>query len=299
MFSPDNWYVIGDAACIFDAFYSLGTTMIVSAIDNVTEIIRAKLAGEANAETKRSAYNEFSLTFTRCVNIFMRDHAKQLGSASVMSWRIYFENMFWFGMLIPLHLGKWHLDLEFIPEFVKTFRTTLTELLDDVHEQFNQLAAQGTNIGLMDCYRSDQLLWNYHPPKRFDHSLENAKYEPRQCNVFASMKNTFFYMAIWYAKLQWKVGGLFGLLVPRHLHHFFQLLASAGYVALGELIYRYKVKDVPDNSQVAKMREEFKSYRYRAKLQPWTKDVAELPLTGEAVSSAQELASHQALARSV
>ncbi|MFM6407148.1 MAG: tryptophan halogenase, partial [Microcystis sp.] len=36
LYSPDNWYVIGDSACIFDAFYSLGSTMIVSAIDSIT-----------------------------------------------------------------------------------------------------------------------------------------------------------------------------------------------------------------------------------------------------------------------
>jgi hypothetical protein len=44
--------VIGDSACIFDAFYSLGSTMIVSAIDSITEIIRAELAGEVNAAEK-------------------------------------------------------------------------------------------------------------------------------------------------------------------------------------------------------------------------------------------------------
>jgi hypothetical protein len=50
LFSPDNWYVIGDAAHIFDAFYSYGTTMIAFEVESVTEIIRAKLAEEAAAE---------------------------------------------------------------------------------------------------------------------------------------------------------------------------------------------------------------------------------------------------------
>lgn len=272
MFSEDNWYVIGDSACIFDAFYSLGTTMVVSAIQNVTEIVRAKLAGEADAEQKRSAYNEFNLTFTDCVNVFMRGHTKQLGNASIMSWRIYFENMFWFGILVPLHIGKWHLDPKFIDQFIKTFQTTIISLLNDVHEQFDKLAEQEVNIGLMDCYRADQLVWDYHTPKRFDHTLEDARYEPGKSNIYVSMKNTFFYMAIWYFKLQWKVGGLFSVLKPMHIYHCFKLLLSAAYIAIGEQLYKARNKNISGNTEVERMREEFKDYSYKSELRQWNKD---------------------------
>ncbi|MGV2390116.1 MAG UNVERIFIED_CONTAM: hypothetical protein LVR29_23280 [Microcystis novacekii LVE1205-3] len=54
MFSADNWYVIGDAACIFNPFYSLGTSMISYQIECTTEIIRSKLAGEAIRREKTS-----------------------------------------------------------------------------------------------------------------------------------------------------------------------------------------------------------------------------------------------------
>jgi hypothetical protein len=290
MFSPDNWYVIGDAACIFDAFYSLGTSVTSLAMESVTEIVRTKLAGEANAETKRSAYNEFNVTFARVYNILMRHHAKHLGNASVMSWRIYFENMFWFGMLVPLYVGKWHLDLGFIALFLRSCRTILFELLDDVQEQFSQIVEKGINIGLMNCYRSDQLLWGYHPPTHFDDFIENAKYEPQRCNVFANMKYTFFYMTVWYAKLRWKASNLPGVLAPRSLYSIFSLLTSAVALSFIDLFYRFRSRGLPSNSQVAKMRQEFKSYQYRPELQPWTK---------EDVPNEQDLADHQVLARSL
>ncbi|NEP19934.1 MAG: tryptophan halogenase, partial [Leptolyngbya sp. SIO4C1] len=112
LFSTDNWYVIGDAAQIFDAFYSYGTTMVAFAVESVTEIIRAKLAGEADAEAKRAAYNAFNLAYGRSVNCLYRGHSGQLGHASIMSWRIYFEYMWWFGVHIPMYVGKWHLDYQ-------------------------------------------------------------------------------------------------------------------------------------------------------------------------------------------
>ena len=279
MFSPDNWYVIGDAAYIFDAFYSYGTTTVAFAIESVTEIIRAQLAGEADVEKKRTAYNQFNLGLARSVNGLYRSHSKQLGHASVMSWRIYFEYMWWFGVQVPMYIGKWHLDLTFIPIFLKTLNSNTDGLFAELYEQFNQLVERGANIGLMDCYRADQLIGGYHTLKHFDNFLENTKFEPRRCNVFAGLKHTCFYVALWYAMFQWKGFGLAGVLAPRHIYHFCRLLALSGQGALGELIYRLKTRGLPDNSQIEKMRQEFKSYRYQGKLQPWTQVTAKLPLS--------------------
>ena len=270
MFSPDNWYVLGDSACIFDAFYSLGTSMIAIAIESITEIIRAKLAGEADAEQKRTAYNEFNLTFINSVNTFVSDHAKQLGHASVMSWRIYFEYMWWFGILVPMYIGKWHLDLNFLREFVGPYRGFLKGIFPDVYQQFNQLVDRGANLGLMDAVRADQLIGDYYTFKHFEDFLENAKFEPQRCNIFTSMKHTFFYVAVWYAMFQWKGFGLRGLLKPRHLRHFFHLLLQSGISAMGELRHKFQTNGLPDNSEIEQMRQEFKSYQYQPQVQPWS-----------------------------
>jgi flavin-dependent dehydrogenase len=288
MFSPDNWYVIGDAAYIFDAFYSYGSTTIALSIEAVTEIIRAKLAGEADVETKRTAYNEFNLAYARSVNCLYRGHAKQLGHASVMSWRIYFEYMWWFGVQVPMYVGKWHLNLEFIPIYLKTLNGNVDGLFADLCKQFEELVERDRNIGLLDCYRGDQLINGYHTLKHFDDFLENTKFEPLRCNVFAGLKYTCFYAAIWYAMFQWKGFGLAGILKPRNIYHFCRLLVLSLQAAIGELVYKFKTRNLSVNTEIEQMREEFKSYQPKPQLQPW--------LNPKPISSQNEVVKDKTLA---
>ncbi|MCC5623982.1 NAD(P)/FAD-dependent oxidoreductase, partial [Nostoc sp. CHAB 5715] len=265
MLSKDNWYVIGDAAAMFDAFYSTGLSLIAFTIETVTEVIRAKLAGEEDAEEKRSLYNEFNLRNIRNTNRLYYHHAKQLGHASIMSHRIYLEYMHWFGIVLPMYAGKWHLDLKFLSAFVK-IAPLQTKLIIDIYDQLSQLVDLDSNIGLMDCYQTK--LGSYYPLKELDGFLENARFEPRRNNIYGSMKSTYFHLALWYAKLRWKGFGPLGLLNLRHLYRFCQLLLLSGRLALIEAIYKFKTKHLPANSQIAQMHQEFKSYRYRPELQP-------------------------------
>ncbi|WP_013334441.1 NAD(P)/FAD-dependent oxidoreductase [Gloeothece verrucosa] len=270
MFSPDNWYVIGDAAYILDAFYSYGSSTIAIAVESVTEIIRAKLAQEPDAEQKRAAYNDFNLSFAHSVNTLYRGHDNQLGNASVMSWRVYFEYMWWFGLQVPMYIGKWHLDLTYIPIFLKALNGSIDSLMLDLCKQFNQLAEEKANIGLMDFYRTEQFIWQYYPLKHYDDFVENAKYEPRRCNVFAGLKSTCFYAAIWYITFQVKAFGLKKLFTLKNLKHVVKLLALSLQGAIGELIYKSKIRGLPSNSEIEQMRQDFKTYRYQPQLQPWT-----------------------------
>lgn len=272
MFSPDNWYLVGDSSHMFDAFYSYGTTMIAFAVEGITEIIRAKLAGEADAEAKRAAYNDFNLAYARTVNCLYRGHAQQLGHASVMSWRIYFEYMWWFGVHIPTYIGKWHLDLNFIPRYVKIANSNVDGIFADLCKQFNQLVEQGANIGFMDVYRADQLVGKYGTLTHFDNFLENTKFEPRRSNVFASMKYTYFYIAIWYVMFQWKGFGIRGLLDPTHWFYFLRMLSLSAKAIVGEFIYKSKTKGLPDNSEIERVREEFKGYRYQPERHSWLRE---------------------------
>lgn len=272
VFSKDNWYVIGDAAYIFDAFYSMGTTMTSLAIEATTEIIRAKFANEADVEVKRTAYNDFNIAFARNVNFLMYEHCKQLGNASVMSWRIYSDYMSWFGILIPMYIGKWHLDLKFAKKFIQDSRSEINGYNRHVYNLLNEVVKKGKNIGLMDCYRADQLILGYHTPKHFDNFLENAKYETARCNVFAGMKYTFFFQAIWYTIFRWKAFGLVGVLAPKYFYYFFQRLIKSAKAAVAEMVYQHQIKKLPINSKVERMRQEFNAtYQYRAELQPWSK----------------------------
>jgi hypothetical protein len=177
--------------------------------------------------------------------------------------------MWWFGVQVPMYVGKWHLDLTYIPIFLKTLNSNIDGLFADLNEQFTELADKDVNIGLMDCYRGDQLFKGYHTLKHFDDFLENTKFEPRRCNVFAGLKATCFYAALWYALFQWKGFGIQGCLHPHHIYHFLRLLGLSGQATIGELIYKFKTKGLPANSEIEAMRQEFKTYQYQPKLQPW------------------------------
>ncbi|MEH1775577.1 NAD(P)/FAD-dependent oxidoreductase [Nostoc sp.] len=267
--SKDNWYVIGDAAAIFDPFYSMGMTMMSFEIDTITEVIRAKLAGEPDAEKKRAVYNGFNLGMIDRNNLLVSHHPEHLGNASIMSHRMFIENMWWFGMMIPLYVGKWHLDLKFLAKIKQPGRVYITEILTAVYQQLTELAEKNANIGFMYTHRADELPFNYIMSRDFDEYIHLTKYEPQRANVFVSMQYTHFFVAIWYLKFLWKGFGLKGLLAPQNLKHIFALLKASALAGWDNWIFKLKTKGVPDNSITAKAREDFKSYQHQPDLQPW------------------------------
>ena len=266
--SEDNWYVIGDAAGMLDPFYSTGMTWTAFTIETVTEVVRAKLSGEKDAEEKRSAYNQFNLKNLRNANRLYYQHSKQIGNASVMSHRIYLELMHWFGIVVPMYAGKWHLSTKFISAFTKS-HALQTKIIIGIYDRLSQLVDLDSNIGLINCYRANQLLGSYFPLKEFDGFLDSSKFEPQRNNFFGSIKTTYFYLAIWYARLHLKAFGLSGLFNPKQLYRFCQLMFFSSRFAIAELVYKYKTKNKPYNSEIAQMDEEFKTYRYQPQLQPW------------------------------
>jgi len=270
MFSKDNWYVLGDAAYVLDGFYSYGTTTVALAVEGITEIIRSQRAGEADVEEKRQIYNDFNLAYSRGINLLIREHDKQLGHASVMSWRVYFEFMWWFSVHIPMYIGKWHLDKRFARKFVGIIQGNIDSFFPDVYQQFNQLVERGSNIGIMDCYRADQLLGTYSPLKHHDDFLINTKLEPRRCNVFAGMKYGYLYIALWYIKFQWKAFRFRSMASPKRIGFLLRLLKLSLSAAVAEKIYHRKMRGIPKNTAIDAMRRDFnKNYRYKAVLQPW------------------------------
>ena len=270
--SEDNWYVLGDAAHMFDPFYSPGLTLSALAIESVTKIIYAKLEGEPDVEKMQAFYNRFLITNARTYNQIYQRHDKHLGNASVMSWRIYMENMFWFGILVPMYIGKWFLDSDFISQYQKIANFIFfgkNSIFTEFYDIFDKLLEKNTNIGIVDYTRADQLPWNYAPTKNFDRFLDNTKFEPLRCNVFAGMKATFFFVIVYYLKLRFKGFGLLGILNPRCIFRVLQLFGLYIYVAMGEQIYLFKTRNLADNTFIEQMREEFKNYQYEPKLRPW------------------------------
>lgn len=272
--SADNWYVLGDAAQMYDPFYSPGMTLTALGIESTTECIRSKLAQEADAQEKQLAFDQFLVTNSRTYNQIYQKHDRHLGNASVMSWRIYMENMFWFGILVPMYIGKWFLDVDFIGQYKQIADYIFfgpNSIFTEFYQIFDKLVERGVNIGLIDYTRTDQLPWGYSPSKGLnaDRFLENTKFEPLRCNVFSGMKITFFFLVLYYLKLRFKGFGLLGVLAPRCIIRVCQLLILYVYIAIGERIHRFKTRNAPDNTFIADMREEFKDYQYQPELQPW------------------------------
>jgi len=271
IYSKDNWYVIGDAAAMFDAFYSMGMTMMSFQIEGVTEIIRAHLADEANVEKKRAVYNNFALSMITRNNHLVSHHEKHLGNASIMSWRMFLENMWWFGVLIPMFIGKWHLDLPFLHKFGKLGRgAVVAETLEAAYELFDELAEKKhSNLGFMYTHRTDELPFGYLITKDVSNYIGLSKYEAKSCNIYSEMRNTCFFAALWYIKFLWKGFGVQGLLTPKNIKRVWRLLQVSAQSSVDELIYWYQTRNIPTNSLVAKQREEFKTYEQRIELQPW------------------------------
>ena len=272
MISQDNWYVLGDAAHMLDPFYSPGMTLTSLAIESSTAAIQAKLNGDADAEEKQEYFNRFLVTNTNTYNCIYQKHEKHLSSASAMSWRTYLEDMLWFGVLVPMAVGKWFLDFEFIAQYEtisKFLYLNKNSMFEDIYNVLDEVADRNLNIGLMDFTRNDQLVGNYGPLQFFDDYLKRTKFEPLRCNVYAGIKGTFLYFILAYVILRFKAFGVLGVLSPKCIFRVIQLLGLAAYSAIGEQIYLFKTRNQPENTAIQELRDEFKTYNHRPQLVPW------------------------------
>ena len=265
-FSTDNWSVIGDAAFIFDAFYSLGTSGIAFQIECATELIRMQLQGDAELEARREDYNDFNLWFMKTVVNTYRDHEKQLGNASVMSWRIYYEYILWYGTQVPMYAGKWHLH----PGFIRLLcRFNNLSFSAAIYGELNQLIDRNANLGFMDCHRADQLLGNFTTWRPTDDYLENSKFAPQHLNIYRATARTFRRVCIWYAKFRWKGFGLWGLLSPRFQIRWWGLFLQSWAMTVLACLHALRHRGRKKNAKVAAMRDAFTDYRHQAQLVPW------------------------------
>ena len=273
MISKDQWYVIGEAANMYDPFYSTGLVLAAHNIELVTEVIRAKEAGESDAEEKREAYDGFILKASRIYNHVYQDHPQHLGDANAMSWRIYMESIFWFGVLVPMFTGKWHHQLDFIKQFHRIsdfFFLKNDSVISSFYQELTRAQKSGKTLGMLNYTRTNQLAFGYNPLRIWDDFRQNSKYEPRRLNVLLGIRNSIFFLMLLYAKLRIKNSGIFGLFQPRTVKHMLSLAGWTVYAAMGEIAHRIEVRNRPGNSKFAMQEEDFrKNYRYERRLVEW------------------------------
>ena len=193
-----------------------------------------------------------------------------------MSWRTYTEDMLWFGILVPMYIGKWFLDFDFISQYQRMANFIFlgkNSVMSDFYRLLDQVVERKLNVGFMDFTRNDQLLFGYGPVQFFDDYLKNTKFEPLHCNVFKGIKGTFFFLIIMFLKLRFKAFGILGAISPRSIFRTIQLLALYLYAAIGEQIYLFKMRNVPDNTVIDNMRKDFRNYQHQPQLQSWSEGI--------------------------
>ena len=266
VFNEDNWSALGDAIYFGDAFYSVGISALCVTIECTTELIRGKRAGEDIAE-KRAAFNDYVLWFAGTNAHTYRYHPQHLGNASVMSWRITFEYLWWFGVLVPSYVGKWHLQPAYIREQLDNCPRHIHDL---VYQELTEIAQAGKNVGFMDAYRADQLPFVGRSP---DHEhvpyLENTSYGERALNIYTSAAATHRAAAMWWVKLQKTAWGAGWVLRPRGLRVLSWLLGQSAKIRARAALHDLEIARQPKDDPFHKLQEEFKGYSAPTDLQSW------------------------------
>lgn len=275
MMSEDQWYVMGEAANMFDPFYSSALVIAAWNIELVTEIIRAKKAGEPDAEERRELYDGFILRMSQAFNNVYFQQSRHLGDAGAMTWRCYMEMMFWFGILIPTYVGKWHFERDYIEQFEKMsekFFFAPNSFMREYYAELNRAQDEGVRLPLMDYTRADQLALGYKPTRFWVPFRENTMYEPRRLNVLSGIRGTIFYLGLLYAKLRIQRSGPLGLLAPATLRQLGFLAKWVCYTRMGEAIENWKMRRTPAHSRIKEQMMQFGAeYRYERRLVPWGK----------------------------
>ncbi len=268
VFSEDNWSALGDAIYFGDAFYSVGISALCVTVDCTTELIRAQLANEPDLSAKRGAFNRYIHWFATTNAHTYRDHPVMLGNASIMSWRIYFEYLWWFGALVPGFVGKWHLEPAFIEE---QLANCPRHIHGEIYDELSMLARKGTNIGLMDCYRADQLplCGDFYPDRHHVPYLENTEYGHRELNIYRSVAATHYVAAMWWLKLQARVYGPLFLFRWRFHKVFAQLLKQSALIRVRSWVHERENARHRATRRFALLQKAFSAYRAPTALQAW------------------------------
>eukprot|EP01132_Coremiostelium_polycephalum_P000822 gene822-1028_t len=246
-FSPDNWCVIGDAAAIFDPFYSTGMVMIAFEVELTTELIKHKLAGDrAGVALRVKLFDDFIRSITRYNNHLIKDHNKHLGNASIMSWRIYMETVRNFCTGLPLYIGKYHLCPMFLEYFNKNFDRMIQQR-ENLLTVLNHFNDNDINIGFKSYLLGGQLMGagDFCPLTSWDvdGALKNAMYGGRRLNIAKYLSNTSYYNIFGLVNLYYNGFGLKGFLQPFFWQQFtseFGLYAVSKLVSWGHSIWNWR-----------------------------------------------------------
>ncbi|KYQ91737.1 hypothetical protein DLAC_07521 [Tieghemostelium lacteum] len=270
-FSEDNWAVLGDAAAIFDPFYSTGMIMIAFEVECLTELIKMRLQKNWNSYSlKRKTFDKLIRAVTQINNHLIKDHSNHLGNASVMSWRIYIESSNYFGILLPAYIGKYHLCPEFSEKFLQGHEKNL-QVRNDILRVFDDIIERGLNIGFMDNHRGGQLLGDWSPTSSWDYDkcLSLCKYEHKRLNLPLCLAWTSFYQSLSFLKIFMTAYGYKSVLNPLFHSTVSHSLWNFSKFYMVSWVHWYKNRSRPVNAYYQDINDNFKSYKASNALVPW------------------------------
>ncbi|KAF2076630.1 hypothetical protein CYY_002059 [Polysphondylium violaceum] len=271
-YSHNNWCVMGDAAAIFDPFYSTGMIMIAFEIECLTEMMKFKLKGDVSGYHHRvTQFDRLVRAVTQINNHLIKSHSDHLGNASIMSWRIYMESTNYFGILLPAYIGKYHLCPIFVDHFLQDHESNL-EIRDEILKIFDYANENNINIGFMDNHRGGQLIGDFCPTSTWDHdkALVNCKYEHKRLNLPKYLQWTQFYQSLIIYQIYTRTYGISGILSQSFLKTFGTTVFRFCKFSLASLIHQFKHRSTPTNTAFAKLCSDFNAqYKYNGKIIDW------------------------------
>jgi 2-polyprenyl-6-methoxyphenol hydroxylase-like FAD-dependent oxidoreductase len=236
--SPDGWAVVGDAAYDADLNYAANGTTLAFTACAATEAAAAVLSGDRDAGERCEAFNGFIRAYRDSSLAIVKGLERHAHDARVMSHRVFFEWMFWFGVHLPMFVGKWFL----VPRFARGYASGVSRhtrlTLPAVYRDLARAAESGRELPVLDCYRADQLFGGFTTTRAHTLYLENAELEPRRCDVFRGMQWTHALLAAWYLILRARAFGPLHLAGPREWHVLANLLAESVRAWASSLVLR-------------------------------------------------------------
>jgi flavin-dependent dehydrogenase len=139
VYSPERWAITGDAGVFIDPLYSPGSDYIAAANQYAADLIKRDLAGE-DVSGRVEGYNfAFLAQFESSLETVWTDHYAEFGDAEVLSSKLVYDYVRYWGLVCPFEYYDKYGDSEFtqavLPDVLRASQlgATVQQLFRDWH----------------------------------------------------------------------------------------------------------------------------------------------------------------------
>ena len=137
VFSPKKWALTGEAGVFLDPFYSPGSDFIGMSNSLIVELIKHDIAGD-DITTRSMIYNQFYLSLFHSFALIYQDQYPLMGNATLMSIKIVWDFLVYWGGICPIFFNNKMGDLEVI-EKSKDIFYSLNQINSTMQTMLNKL----------------------------------------------------------------------------------------------------------------------------------------------------------------